>query len=80
MTRYTLEQLKAFNDALLDAVEGSRDGDKFRSSGIDREAAQVVVTFKGDPDSWREVVGTEVPEDAFRVELLPDHLDFFGEG
>lgn len=77
---YTFAELRVFNETLLDAVEDSPDFDKFRSSGIDREAAQVVFTFKGDPGSWREAAQGLAPEDAYRVELLPDHLDFIGEG
>lgn len=80
MNAFTFEQLRAFNDALLDAVEASPDEDKFRSSVIDRDAAQVVLTFKVDPVSWRRVATDLAPADAFRVELLPDHLDFHGEG
>lgn len=80
MAQYTFEQLQVFNNALLDAVERSQDFDKFRSSGIDREASKVVFTFKGDPGAWREVARALAPEDAYRVELLPAHLDFVGEG
>ena len=80
MNPLTFEQLRAVNDALLDAVEASPDEDKLRSSVIDREAAQVVLTFKGDPVSWRRVARDLAPEGAFRVELLPDHVDVYGEG
>lgn len=78
MATYTFAELRRFMDALIDAVEGSSDFEKFRSSGIDRETAQVFLTFKGDPRSWREVAKTLAPEDAYRVDLLPDHLDFIG--
>ena len=80
MGQYTFDELRALNDALLDAVEGSSDLDKFRSSGIDREAAQVVLSFKGDPTAWRDVARTVAPEDGYRVELLPDDVDFTGQG
>ena len=67
MTHHSFEQLRLFNDALLDALDGSPDYDKFRSSVIDREAAQVVFTFKGDPGSWRDVARTLAPEGAYQA-------------